>query len=58
MKNSTRIAVVIIGLALGACGGQIDREDVDGVDCVIARDNTGASPVAISCDWDDKEPQP
>jgi hypothetical protein len=51
----SKILLAICALALAACGGQIDRDNIDGVDCVIARDNTGASPVAISCDWENAE---
>lgn len=47
-----KILLAICALALAACG--ISRENVDGVDCVVARDRAG-SPQAISCDWADKE---
>lgn len=49
------LLTLVVALSLAACGGQIDRDNIDGVDCVIARDSMGASPNAISCDWENAE---
>jgi hypothetical protein len=50
------LALVFVALIAAGCsdkGGSIEKEEVEGVDCIVARARNG-NPRAISCDWGDE----
>lgn len=56
MRKITAAAIVAVLLSgLGACSRSFEKEKVDGVECVVAR-NAFGRPRAVSCNWEDEPP--
>lgn len=49
------LAIVIVSLiVLTACAndGQVHKECIEGVDCLVRRDRINGRVIAMTCDWD------